>query len=125
MDIHIYRLDWTDRGVFGHLITDGFDCITMERMDTLISPGKYKASFYFSPHFKRTVVLIDVPGREYIEIHPADYVNELKGCVALASRRPDIRNTTADAFAADQNVATFNKFMDRLKGSTDLTVIVE
>lgn len=125
MKIDIYRMEWTDRGVFGHLVMPGFDCITLERMDTLIPCGTYKASLYDSPKNKCKVVLLEgVPGRSLIEIHPADYQNELEGCIALASRRRDVMNMKADVFASDRNKATFNAFMEKLKGVDEISVAV-
>ena len=127
VDIYIYRLDWTKKGIFGHLHTsNGFDCVTLERKDTLIPAGRYKAGFYSSPSFKRTVLLLeDVPDRTFIEIHPADYEYQLEGCIALASRRIGIENLDADSFAADLNKATFDKFMEVLKGADDIWVTVK
>lgn len=123
--IKIYRLDWTDKGVFGHLVgSNGFECVTLERSDTLIPEGTYKASFYDSPANKMKVLLLDVPGRSYIEVHPADYQNQLKGCIALAARRQKINNTDPDGFASDANKATFTRFMDSLKGANDITIEV-
>lgn len=125
--INIYRMEYTDRGVFGHLITDnGFDCVTLERMDTLIPCGIYKAKFYDSPRNKCQVVLLEgVPGRSMIEIHPADYQKELEGCIALAARRKYVMNMTADGFASDNNKATFKAFMEKIKGADELWVVVK
>lgn len=87
MKIKIVRLDSTDYGVFGHLETEGFDCVTLERHDTLIPVGTYKVTMYDSPHNKRVVPLVHVPGRDYIEIHIANWETQLQGCIAVGECR--------------------------------------
>jgi hypothetical protein len=81
------RLDFTDKGVFGRLSWDAFDCITLERDDTLIPTGTYKVSLYDSPRFKRKCPQIHVPGRTFILIHPANWETELEGCIAVGEAR--------------------------------------
>lgn len=52
-----------------------------------IPPGVYGLEFFDSPKFKRPILrLKHVPGREAIEIHPANHVAELRGCIALGIR---------------------------------------
>lgn len=52
-----------------------------------IPPGVYELEFFDSPKFKRPILrLKNVPGREAIEIHPANHVAELRGCIALGIR---------------------------------------
>lgn len=87
MKIKVTRLDVTDYGVFGHLETEGFDCVTLERHDTLIPCGTYKVTMYDSPHNKTKVPLLHVPGRSFIEIHVANWENQLEGCIAVGECR--------------------------------------
>lgn len=88
MRLILTRLDVTDKGVFGHLVTDGFDCVTLERNDKLIPVGTYKVTRYHSPRLNRTVLLLHgVPGREMIEIHNANWEYQLEGCIAVGKRR--------------------------------------
>lgn len=47
-----------------------------------INEGTYPVSLYMSPRFKRTVLLLDVPHHQGIEVHGADYSNQLRGCMA-------------------------------------------
>lgn len=88
--ITLRRLDATDHGVFGHLEWDGFDCVTLERHDTLIPEGTYKVTLYDSPHNKTTVPLLHVPGRSFIEIHVANWESQLEGCIAVGENREGI-----------------------------------
>jgi hypothetical protein len=104
MQITLRRLDVTDHGVFGHLEMGSiFDCVTLERHDTLIPEGIYKVTLYDSPKNKRQVPLIHVPGREYIEIHPANYEYQLEGCIAVGENR--------EGFAVEHSRDTFAQMM--------------
>jgi Family of unknown function (DUF5675) len=48
-----------------------------------IPEGKYELSKRWSPKFGRHLQILNVPGREYILIHPAnEALRELKGCIA-------------------------------------------
>lgn len=72
--------------VFGELYLDSeLICLTLERLSKLIPAGTYPVSFYFSPHNQVQVPLLTVPGREYIEIHPANYPYQLEGCIAVGT----------------------------------------
>jgi hypothetical protein len=72
---------------------------TLENYADRIPAGTYKVLLYESPHFGREVPLIDVPGREYIEIHPANYAEQLKGCIAVGRElEDDILYHSLDAF---------------------------
>lgn len=101
--IRLRRLDATDKGVFGHLEWDTFDCVTLERHDTLIPEGTYKVTLYDSPRFKRQVPLLAVPGRTFIEIHPANWERELEGCIAVGENR--------NGFAIEHSRDTFAQMM--------------
>lgn len=44
-----------------------------------------------SPRFKKDMwLLLDVPGRDGIRIHSANYARELNGCIALGMSKSDI-----------------------------------
>jgi hypothetical protein len=48
-----------------------------------IPEGRYVLARRYSPHLGWHLWVKDVPGREYILIHPAnDAIHELKGCIA-------------------------------------------
>lgn len=80
----------TFKPVFGRLLDEGrrFVCYTMERFDTLIPNGVYEYDLYLSPHNKRIVprLTVDEKGvnisQRYLEIHPANWPFQLKGCAA-------------------------------------------
>src|SRR4051812_7941114 len=98
--LRLRRIDATDKGVFGHLeIGDDFDCVTLERHDTLIPEGTYKVTLYDSPKNKCQVPLINVPGRSFIEIHSANWEYQLEGCIAVGENR--------EGFAIEHSKDTF------------------
>lgn len=103
--IKLKRIDATDHGVFGHLEWDEFDCVTLERHDTLIPEGTYKVSLYNSPKNKCQVPLLHVPGREFIEIHPANFEHQLEGCIAVGENR--------EGFAIEHSRDTFHQMMSK------------
>jgi hypothetical protein len=48
-----------------------------------IPEGRYELVKRWSPRFNRHLQVMNVPGREYILIHPAnEALHELKGCIA-------------------------------------------
>ncbi len=111
MKIKVTRLDTTDYGVYGHLETDGFDCVTLERTDTLIPTGTYKVTMYDSPHNKTKVPLLHVPEREFIEIHVANWQSQLEGCIAVGeTREADGIGHSRDAF--NQLMSALNKSVE-------------
>lgn len=52
--------------------------------------GKYGAEIYDSPSKGRCILLQNVPGRSYIEIHIANYISELRGCAAIGLTHKDL-----------------------------------
>ena len=62
-----------------------------------IPEGDYEVEYVFSPRFQRKMLrLREVPGRDGILIHPANYVDQLKGCIAPASYIQDMRPKETD-----------------------------
>lgn len=56
-----------------------------------IPKGTYKVITTMSPRFKKDMwLLVDVPGRDGIRIHSANYARELNGCIALGMSKSDI-----------------------------------
>lgn len=77
---------------------------------TCILPGKYEVVITESPHFERPMPrLLDVPQRNGILIHPANYASELKGCIAIGLQR------TKDGVGASQ--VAFTDFFEKLRES--------
>lgn len=98
-----------------------FDCKTLElpwidnnRRVSCIPAGKYKAIKHVSPKFGNCLWLKDVPNRSEILIHPANYVHQLLGCIALGNKHIDI-NRDGLIDVADSK-ATVNKLLDLIEG---------
>jgi hypothetical protein len=88
MIIKITRLDQTIDGIFGHLVTDGFDCVTLENGSLAIPVGEYPVGIYDSPHAGHPLpILQNVPGRDFIEIHCGNVPEDSKGCILVGLKR--------------------------------------
>jgi hypothetical protein len=81
-----------EKGTFGALHSEKDDLgavFTVERPATgdhpCIAPGTYTFRKYFSPHFQRFVYLRDEcgDGRTRIEIHQANTMKDLLGCIGV------------------------------------------
>lgn len=93
-----------------------FECKTLERpwVDnknnvSCIPPGTYDVMKTYSNRFKKPLYLIDkVPGRSGVRIHPANFVSQLQGCIALGDKHQDINND--GILDVTNSVATQKKF---------------
>lgn len=92
MILTLQRLPGTPHATLGHLEADGAPfCDTLElpwrenqHGVSCIPAGAYAVLFRDSLHFHRVTLHIErVPERDGIEIHPANHVEELRGCIAL------------------------------------------
>lgn len=90
--------DW---GMFGVLKSNGFSCKTLERPwlnnehgISCIPLNQYVCKFqdvtgshlHKVTGFDHLYEVMDVPGRSGIYIHPANFVEQLEGCIALGDR---------------------------------------
>jgi hypothetical protein len=96
VNLYLVRDDFKGAGVEGKLYLEKvYFCETEERpwLDnapriSCIPCGVYRVVWKWSPHFQRNMPhLEDVPGREYIMIHPANFPAQLLGCIAVGSER--------------------------------------
>lgn len=90
MDLRLIRT-YHSKGVNGVLLFEGQElCRTIELpwrnnepRISCIPEGRYRLRKRYSEKFKWHFEICDVPGRQYILIHPANCVElELKGCIA-------------------------------------------
>ena len=80
-----------DSPTYGVLLSQGIPlCVTLERPwlenktdVSCIPPGTYRMTHFNSPSKGKVFLLHDVPGRSMIEMHIANRVSELAGCVAV------------------------------------------
>lgn len=87
------RTHKTTDGIFGILTIGDFQCFTVENLKLAIQPGVYKVVIDYSPRLKIKTPHLIVPERDKlaggdagIRIHPANYPNELKGCIAVGDK---------------------------------------
>jgi|SRR6185295_4109127 len=108
MILNLTRTKTTRDAIIGFLtVNDVWECYTLENRDLAIPVGTYEISMYLSPKNKCEVFLLDVPGREYIEIHPANYAYQLEGCIAPG--------TETDGETVSYSRNAFNKLKQLVK----------
>jgi hypothetical protein len=120
----IVRRNYGEHSIIGVLrLTDGpitlFTCVTLELPDlnnaphiSCIPKGNYLCSLYQSPRHGLVPLVHDVPNRSMIEMHPANYSRELKGCIALGMTSADIDKDGILDVTSSQK--TFKRFMEAL-----------
>jgi hypothetical protein len=95
----IVRYDLRDDVTLGLFLIDGeYFCDTLERPwkdntqnISCIPEGGYEISVYVSPKRKEKCILVhDVKDRFGIEIHEANMVTELEGCIAVGIKSMDV-----------------------------------
>ncbi len=76
-----------------------FECETLElpwkdnqSNVSCIPAGQYKVKKRWSEKYNEHFHITGVPNRDYILIHPANYVSQLRGCVAVGRDLADINN---------------------------------
>lgn len=120
MDLLLKRTIYTDKSTIGDLFVDGnFECATLElscrkkndKGELAIPTGRYPVELTFSPKFNRIMPLINnVPGREGIRIHWANWPYQLEGCVAVGRFEPEI----AGDFISNSH-ATFDRLYPKIE----------
>ncbi len=94
--IHLDRILMTSTFTLGKVLVTGdhgvelFECVSLELPwrgnqphTSCIPDGRYPIRMEWSPSFSMTLwELKDVPGREEVKIHAANYVTQLRGCIA-------------------------------------------
>lgn len=116
MQINIQRTKQTTDGIFGKLTLDWapFTCVTMENLSKALAIGHWPLTFAYSPHFNRTMPLINVPHRTWTWIHWANAPFQLEGCVSVGLK--------IDGDAIDTSVDTWNKLWDIINMQAGITV---
>ena len=103
MRISIKRIDYSDKQTLGILTVYDklnfplWECRTLElpwkenqKRVSCIPTGEYKVVKRQSEKYKNHFHILDVPNRSYILIHPANYVRQLLGCIAVGWEHTDI-----------------------------------
>ena len=102
----------------GVLTCQDFKCFSLElpwrsnqRSVSCIPAGDYESVWYDSPRHGRVLLLKDVPERDWIELHAANFTRQIEGCICVGSSikfldgddTPDVtnsKNTVAALFTA-------------------------
>jgi hypothetical protein len=85
-----------------------------QRRISCIPEGEYLLQLRFSPKFKWHFLLMDVPGRDLILIHPAnDAKLELLGCIAPVTKNTGIGKGSASRKALAKLKALTKKAFER------------
>jgi hypothetical protein len=132
----------TADGVFGKLFVPRHGYLTTmeddernnERGESCIPTGTYRMRRVFSPkHGYEVFMLQDVPGRQFIELHPANTEEDVEGCIGLGLRygvlevadedQPEHPKVTKRA-VLDSQVA-FKRFMYWMSGINEAEIMVE
>lgn len=93
MDLELQRQPTNDYCTFGSLFMDGaFFCYTLEPSEHSQFPdipmGTYTVQINYSVRFKRLLPLVmGVPGRLGIRIHPGNTEKDTDGCILLGTGR--------------------------------------
>ena len=91
-----------------------------------IPVGTYQAEIYQSPTKGSVYLLQNVPGRTMIEIHAANWVDQLAGCISLGLERKPLVNpktNIAEPAIADSRIAICD-FMKLANNETIEVVIL-
>lgn len=124
--IILERFAYAPDGTFGRLmLPDGWQCFTCERPwkgnargESCIPEGVYDLRHRRSPVVERTSAgayqagweVADVPDRAYIMIHPANWPNEVEGCIAVGREYLIMRGRNGVSHSRD----TFRDLMRRV-----------
>lgn len=103
MNVKIQRIQKNDHQTLGILtIYDDhnfpyWECRTLELPDkgnakriSCIPEGIYDVVKRYSPKFKDHFHILNVPNRDYILIHPVNFVKDLLGCIGAGLAHTDI-----------------------------------
>lgn len=88
-------------------------CFSLEPTALMIPLGSYPVKLAWSHRFNRATPHLDVPGREYIEIHGGNVSTDSEGCILVAEKRiSDYEiyeaQPATDLIEADLNLAEQN-----------------
>lgn len=84
MKLVLVRKWLNGEALIGQLFVDGqYECVILENATKRIPLGTYPVVISYSPRFGRELPLLcNVPDREGIRLHPANYPSQLEGCLA-------------------------------------------
>lgn len=88
-----------------------------------INTGEYRCLPYSSKKYPNTWQIMDVKGRDLILLHKANYLIDIKGCVAVGEKFTDInKDGVMDIGESNEG---FNEFLSIVKGESEFKLIIE
>lgn len=125
--MYLNRFKSDENGTFGTLMDDMSHqlCFTIElpwcdnhTMVSCIPEGIYQVEAFQSPKHGDIWKLMNVPGRTTIEIHPANDIDDLLGCIGVG----DGLGTVSGLPAVLNSQKTFMRLKNELPDSFELTI---
>ena len=131
--ISIVRTTRQENQILGQLLAldangqELFRCVTLElpwrenaRRISCIPPGRYTLRPRYSEKYRHHLHVLDVPNRDWILIHEANYVHQLQGCIAIGRTVADINaDGTLDITSSK---LTKNRLMEFIDGDLELII---
>lgn len=128
-NIYLIRTVTSNMGTEGILVTEGFQCLTLElpwlqnkRNVSCIPIGEYLVKIRHSKKYKTIYWITNVPNRSWVLIHSGNYAGDVSkgykshvaGCVLVGSRRGYLGNQKAIL----NSRVTLRKFMNFMNNET-------
>jgi hypothetical protein len=104
-----------------------FQCFSLElpwkdneRNISCIPDGRYPIVPRFSERFKNHLHILNVPSRDLILIHEANFVHQLRGCIAVGDTRLDMNGDGLKDLT--NSVRTKNRLLEFITGPTEIII---
>ena len=105
--------------IFQDKVKPIFDCKTIElevdsnaKRDDAIPEGLYKVIKRYSKKYGWHFHILDVPNRDYILIHAANYSRQLLGCIAVGLSHADIdKDGLEDVTSSNATLKKMNEIL--------------
>ncbi|MBD3630528.1 DUF5675 family protein [Cyclobacterium sp.] len=104
-----------------------FFCFTLElpwkdnqQNISCIPEGRYKVKKRSSQKYGNHLHILDVPGRSWILIHEANFVSQLRGCIAIGKARADINGDGLEDVT--ESVKTKHALLELLPDETEIVI---
>lgn len=134
MNIDLVRDAYFKFGTYGHIVYSPkppeilHTWYTVERpwlgnqhIISCIPLGTYRVSKYLSPHLGYEVWLLEVSGRDKIEVHIADYPTDVEGCIGIGRYLGPSYKPYIPLMVNDSKLA-FADFMSLMNELTTITI---
>jgi hypothetical protein len=132
MKILVERFDSGKNDTLGRLYINGkFFCFTLEdeyravkvKGDTRIPEGTYKVVFYNSPsHGPESLMIENVPGFQYILIHPGNTEDDTMGCLLPGMKLGTVKGKRAVTESKKAFEKIYPIISDAIKRGEEVTI---